>query len=154
MVHVCLSASIAVFLAFPILLNAQLNSSDAPWGNWSVAPSDDYQAIVSTCHLDAYSTDTKRPELLPQIYTEDAIASYTASQNLSIGIGAIRKVHVDGVKGFISQHLLSNFMINIADDGMTANASYVSLFMSLSQVMDYVFLLYLISFRHRNTLRS
>lgn len=141
MVYVCLSASIAVFLAFPILLNAQLNSSAAPWGNWSVAPSDDYQAIVSTCHLDAYSTDTKRPELLPQIYTEDAVASYTASQNLSFGIEAIRKIHVDGVKGFISQHLLGNFMVNIAEDGMNANASYVSLFTPLFQAICHVVLL-------------
>lgn len=116
-----------VVLTFVTLLNAQLNPEDAPWTSWSIATPEDYQAIISTCHLDAYSTDVKRPDLLPQIYTEDAVASYTASQNLSIGIEAIREVHVNGVKGFISQHLLSNFLIDVADDGMSANATYFAI---------------------------
>lgn len=116
--------TIAAYLVLATLSDAQLNPVNAPRVEWSIASSEDYQAIISTCQLDAYSTDTKRPELLPQKYTEDAVASYTAAANLSVGLDAIRKVHVDGVKGFISQHLLSNFLVDVSSDGMAANATY------------------------------
>ena len=66
-------------------------------------------------------------DLLPQIFTQDAIASYTAGANLSYGLEAIQYVHVHGTAGFISQHLLSNFLVSVVDDGCTANTTYYAI---------------------------
>lgn len=120
----------SVFICFLVslpLLNAQLNPADAPSTTWNPDHLNEYERIVSTCTLDAYCSDTKQWDLLSHIFTEDAVASYTADSNLSVGIDAIRYVHVHGTAGLITQHLLSNFLVDISDDCRTANATYYAI---------------------------
>lgn len=117
----------AVLIFIVPLLKAQLNPVNAPWTTWSTNGLNDYEQILSTIYSDAACSDTKNWDLLPSIFTQDAIASYTANANLSYGLEAIKKVHVDGTSGLITQHLLSNFLVNIADDYQTANASYFAI---------------------------
>lgn len=118
--------SIVCFALLP-LINTQLNPADAPWTIWKPTCFEDYQAIISTINTDSLCSDTKNWDLLPRIFTPDAVASYTAGANLSYGIDAIQYVHDHGTAGFITQHLLSNFLVSVADDGRTANASYYAI---------------------------
>ena len=122
-----LTPSFFAFLNLIASLDAQLNPANAPNTTWSTNGFSEYEAIVSTCNLDPYCTDAKQWDLLPQIFTHDAIASYTAGANLSYGLEAMKCVHVHGTAGFISQHLLSNFLVSVADDGCTANATHYAI---------------------------
>jgi hypothetical protein len=95
------------------LLNAQLNPADAPCTTYSAHGLNDYEQIVSACHLNTYCSDTKQWDLVHQVFTRDAVASFSADSNLSVGIEAINYVNVHGTAGFITQHLLSNFCMGI-----------------------------------------
>lgn len=72
------------FLTFLPALPAQLSPADARLKTYSTRGLTDCEPILSTIHLDAVCSDTKDFTLIPKIFTEDAVASYSAVMGISM----------------------------------------------------------------------
>jgi len=108
-----------LYAFIPLLLSAI--TSTAASGSPSQLTT--WEQIHQTLHTYPLAVDFKQASLYPQVFANDAFANYTGPLANLTGIDAIREGLMASVASLISQHQLGTTVIDIHDDGVSANST-------------------------------
>ena len=82
-----------------------------------------YESVLQTLNTYPLAIDSKTPSLFPVVFTQDAVANYTGPLSNLTGLDAIRDGLLASVQYVLSQHQLGTTVVNIAEDGASANST-------------------------------